>query len=72
MIKKISSFFPLGFYLYDLGFPCLRKDPCSARPLEGLKIVDVGCGGGILSEVYILSIFLQCWISGILCSVFGF
>ncbi|PIA25953.1 hypothetical protein AQUCO_10200015v1 [Aquilegia coerulea] len=27
-----------------------RKDPCSARPFEGLKIVDVGCGGGILSE----------------------
>ncbi|KAK9150722.1 hypothetical protein Syun_009031 [Stephania yunnanensis] len=26
------------------------KDPHSARPLEGLKIVDVGCGGGILSE----------------------
>ncbi|KAL2316789.1 hypothetical protein Fmac_030665 [Flemingia macrophylla] len=27
-----------------------RKDPYSAKPLEGLKIVDVGCGGGILSE----------------------
>ncbi|KAL7185241.1 hypothetical protein ACSBR2_027213 [Camellia fascicularis] len=27
-----------------------RKDPYCARPLEGLKIVDVGCGGGILSE----------------------
>ncbi|XP_054817325.1 ubiquinone biosynthesis O-methyltransferase, mitochondrial [Prosopis cineraria] len=27
-----------------------RKDPSSAQPLEGLKIVDVGCGGGILSE----------------------
>ncbi|XP_061369849.1 ubiquinone biosynthesis O-methyltransferase, mitochondrial [Gastrolobium bilobum] len=27
-----------------------KKDPCSAKPLEGLKIVDVGCGGGILSE----------------------
>ncbi|KAF8030717.1 hypothetical protein BT93_D0027 [Corymbia citriodora subsp. variegata] len=26
------------------------KDPSSARPFEGLKIVDVGCGGGILSE----------------------
>ncbi|XP_064981277.1 ubiquinone biosynthesis O-methyltransferase, mitochondrial isoform X2 [Musa acuminata AAA Group] len=26
------------------------KDPFSARPFEGLKIVDVGCGGGILSE----------------------
>ncbi|XP_057506167.1 ubiquinone biosynthesis O-methyltransferase, mitochondrial-like [Actinidia eriantha] len=27
-----------------------RKDPYCARPLEGLKIVDVGCGGGLLSE----------------------
>lgn len=26
------------------------KDPSSARPFEGLKVVDVGCGGGILSE----------------------
>jgi len=27
-----------------------RKDLHCPRPLEGLKIVDVGCGGGILSE----------------------
>ncbi|XP_057541757.1 ubiquinone biosynthesis O-methyltransferase, mitochondrial isoform X1 [Amaranthus tricolor] len=27
-----------------------RKDPESPRPFEGLKFVDVGCGGGILSE----------------------
>ncbi|KAK7300127.1 hypothetical protein RJT34_10962 [Clitoria ternatea] len=27
-----------------------KKDPYSAKPFEGLKIVDVGCGGGILSE----------------------
>ncbi|KAM7275917.1 hypothetical protein ACFE04_017783 [Oxalis oulophora] len=26
------------------------KDPCSPKPFEGLKIIDVGCGGGILSE----------------------
>ncbi|XP_027063677.1 ubiquinone biosynthesis O-methyltransferase, mitochondrial-like isoform X1 [Coffea arabica] len=26
------------------------KDPYSAKPFEGLKFVDVGCGGGILSE----------------------
>lgn len=36
-----------------IGFPCFRKDPYSARPFEGLNIVDVGCGGGILSEVFI-------------------
>ncbi|CAN4103149.1 unnamed protein product [Withania somnifera] len=27
-----------------------RKDPNCTRPFEGLKFVDVGCGGGILSE----------------------
>ncbi|KAL6529499.1 Hexaprenyldihydroxybenzoate methyltransferase, mitochondrial [Orobanche gracilis] len=26
------------------------KDPQCSRPFEGLKFVDVGCGGGILSE----------------------
>ncbi|KAL6839661.1 hypothetical protein ACP4OV_030600 [Aristida adscensionis] len=27
-----------------------RKDPYSSKPLEGLKVIDVGCGGGILAE----------------------
>ncbi|KAK8956446.1 hypothetical protein KSP40_PGU016340 [Platanthera guangdongensis] len=27
-----------------------RRDPYSSRPFEGLKIIDVGCGGGILCE----------------------
>ncbi|XP_062228071.1 ubiquinone biosynthesis O-methyltransferase, mitochondrial-like [Phragmites australis] len=27
-----------------------RRDPYSSMPLEGLKVIDVGCGGGILSE----------------------
>ena len=26
------------------------RDPSSSRPLEGLRILDIGCGGGILSE----------------------
>ncbi|CAK9140721.1 unnamed protein product [Ilex paraguariensis] len=35
-----------------LRFPkqICRKDPYCARPFEGLNFVDVGCGGGILSE----------------------
>ncbi|GAV75558.1 Methyltransf_23 domain-containing protein [Cephalotus follicularis] len=27
-----------------------RKDPYSPKPFQGLKLIDVGCGGGILSE----------------------
>jgi len=27
-----------------------RKDPNSSRPFEGLRIIDVGCGGGLLCE----------------------
>ena len=26
------------------------RDPQSARPLKGLRAIDIGCGGGILSE----------------------
>ncbi len=26
------------------------RDPKSARPLEGLRVLDIGCGGGLLSE----------------------
>ena len=26
------------------------RDPRSLRPLEGLRILDIGCGGGLLSE----------------------
>ncbi|KAI3465883.1 hypothetical protein Pfo_022546 [Paulownia fortunei] len=32
-----------------------RKDPNCPRPFEVLKFVDVGCGGGILSELFYLS-----------------
>ena len=26
------------------------RDPKAARPFEGLRILDIGCGGGLLSE----------------------
>src|SRR5262245_63324057 len=28
----------------------LRRDPSSAQPLLGLKIIDVGCGAGLVTE----------------------
>lgn len=45
------GFFNLFCFLIFCLFTCFSKDPNCARPFEGLKIVDVGCGGGILSEV---------------------
>jgi 2-polyprenyl-6-hydroxyphenyl methylase/3-demethylubiquinone-9 3-methyltransferase len=27
-----------------------RRDPAARRPFEGLKLLDIGCGGGLLSE----------------------
>lgn len=49
-LKKKINWIPFPFLLLGL-FTCFRKDPDCARPFEGLKFVDVGCGGGILSEV---------------------
>lgn len=43
-----------------MAFSCFRKDPYCARPFEGLKIIDVGCGGGILSEV-LFNYYLEQW-----------
>jgi 2-polyprenyl-6-hydroxyphenyl methylase / 3-demethylubiquinone-9 3-methyltransferase len=37
---------------YIRGQACARfgRDPRASRPLEGLEVLDVGCGGGLLSE----------------------
>ncbi|WP_018952564.1 bifunctional 2-polyprenyl-6-hydroxyphenol methylase/3-demethylubiquinol 3-O-methyltransferase UbiG [Thioalkalivibrio sulfidiphilus] len=37
-------------YIRDRLCEHLDRDPASAHPLEGLKVLDIGCGGGILSE----------------------
>lgn len=53
LYKRISRFgkkMMLPFSLYFV-FLIFRRDPLSPRPFEGLKFVDVGCGGGIVSEV---------------------
>jgi 2-polyprenyl-6-hydroxyphenyl methylase/3-demethylubiquinone-9 3-methyltransferase len=37
-------------YVRDLAVRYLHRDRFSARPLEGLTLADIGCGGGILAE----------------------
>lgn len=37
-------------YIRDRVASALGLDPRSERPLTGLRVLDIGCGGGILSE----------------------
>ena len=37
-------------YIRDHVATYFGRDPLSAKPLEGLTILDVGCGGGLLCE----------------------
>jgi len=37
-------------YIRDKVSQNYGRDPKSHRPLEGLRILDIGCGGGLLSE----------------------
>src|SRR5690348_5934288 len=37
-------------YIRDVSCRCFERDPRAPRPLDGLTALDVGCGGGMLSE----------------------
>ena len=37
-------------YIRDTACRRLARDEQAARPLEGATVLDVGCGGGVLSE----------------------
>lgn len=37
-------------YIRDKVSSHFGRDPKSHRPLEGLRVLDIGCGGGLLSE----------------------
>ena len=37
-------------YVRDEACRRFGRDPKGVRPLEGLRLLDVGCGGGVLSE----------------------
>lgn len=47
-LHKLNAF-RLG-YVRDRLCAAFARDPHAERPLQGLDILDIGCGGGILSE----------------------
>jgi 2-polyprenyl-6-hydroxyphenyl methylase/3-demethylubiquinone-9 3-methyltransferase len=50
-MKVLHRFNPVRLsYIRDEACRRFGRDPKSARSLEGLTILDVGCGGGVLSE----------------------
>jgi 2-polyprenyl-6-hydroxyphenyl methylase/3-demethylubiquinone-9 3-methyltransferase len=49
--KPLHKFNPVRLtYIRDHACENFGRDPRSARPLEGLRVLDIGCGGGLLSE----------------------
>lgn len=49
--KPLHKFNPVRLaYLRDTIAHEFGRDPRSARPLAGLRVLDIGCGGGLLSE----------------------
>ncbi|WP_210493544.1 bifunctional 2-polyprenyl-6-hydroxyphenol methylase/3-demethylubiquinol 3-O-methyltransferase UbiG [Microvirga antarctica] len=50
-MKVLHRFNPVRLaYIRDGACRRFARDPRSARSLDGLSILDVGCGGGVLSE----------------------
>jgi 2-polyprenyl-6-hydroxyphenyl methylase / 3-demethylubiquinone-9 3-methyltransferase len=49
--KPLHKFNPVRLgYIRDQAIAHFGRDGSVRRPLEGLKILDIGCGGGLLSE----------------------
>ncbi len=49
--KPLHKFNPVRLaYLRDTISAEFGRDPRAARPLTGLRVLDIGCGGGLLSE----------------------
>jgi 2-polyprenyl-6-hydroxyphenyl methylase/3-demethylubiquinone-9 3-methyltransferase len=50
-MRTLHKFNPVRLaYIRDLACRRFGRDPRSVDSLQGLSVVDVGCGGGILSE----------------------
>ena len=49
--RPLHKFNPVRLaYIRDHVAERFGRDPRAARPLEGLRILDIGCGGGLLCE----------------------
>ncbi|MBX3578753.1 MAG: bifunctional 2-polyprenyl-6-hydroxyphenol methylase/3-demethylubiquinol 3-O-methyltransferase UbiG [Rhizobiaceae bacterium] len=49
--KPLHKFNPVRLaYIRDHVATRFGRDPRAARPFEGLRILDIGCGGGLLCE----------------------
>jgi len=49
--RPIHKFNPTRLaYIRDQALPHFGRDGLKRRPFEGLSVLDIGCGGGLLSE----------------------
>ncbi|MFM2280567.1 MAG: 3-demethylubiquinone-9 3-O-methyltransferase [Pseudomonadota bacterium] len=49
--RPLHKFNPVRLqYIRDHASAHFGRDPKAHRPLEGLRLLDIGCGGGLLSE----------------------
>ena len=49
--KPLHKFNPVRLaYIRDKAAESFSRNPKTAKPLEGLRVLDIGCGGGLLSE----------------------
>lgn len=49
--RPLHKFNPVRLgYIRDQAVAQFGRDPDASRPLEGLRLLDIGCGGGLLSE----------------------
>ena len=49
--RPLHRFNPVRLaYVRDLVSAQFGRDPRAHRPLQGLRVLDIGCGGGLLSE----------------------
>lgn len=49
--RPLHKFGPVRLgYIRDIACSHFNRDPKAERPLAGLRLLDIGCGGGLLSE----------------------